>query len=101
MKLSLTDLILFILTVDLLVEHFGFSSKASKKANEIKAPMPGMVLSVMVTEGQNVLKGESVLILEAMKMENVIKAPADCIVKTVKIKQGNAVEKNQVIIELA
>jgi biotin carboxyl carrier protein len=79
----------------------GFSSKSTKKANEIKAPMPGMVLSVLVQEGQLVKAGESVLILEAMKMENVIKAPADCTVKQIKVKQGNAVEKNQVLIELA
>jgi biotin carboxyl carrier protein len=86
---------------DLLAEQLGFSVKSSKKANEIKAPMPGMVLSVLVSEGQEVKMGESVLILEAMKMENVIKAPADCTVKHVKVKQGNAVEKNQVLIELA
>jgi biotin carboxyl carrier protein len=86
---------------DLLAEQLGFSAKSSKKANEIKAPMPGMVLSVLVGEGQEVKMGESVLILEAMKMENVIKAPADCTVKHVKVKQGNAVEKNQVLIELA
>ncbi len=85
---------------DLLAEQLGFSSKASIKANDIKAPMPGMVLSILVTEGQTVLKGDSVLILEAMKMENVIKAPADCTVKSIKVKQGNPVEKNQVLIEL-
>jgi biotin carboxyl carrier protein len=86
---------------DLLAEQLGFSSKSTKKANEIKAPMPGMVLSVLVHEGQHVKAGESVLILEAMKMENVIKAPADCTVKQIKVKQANAVEKNQVLIELA
>jgi len=86
---------------DLLAEQLGFRAKSSKKANEIKAPMPGMVLSVLVGEGQEVKMGESVLILEAMKMENVIKAPADCTVKHVKVKQGIAVEKNQVLIELA
>jgi len=86
---------------DLLAEQLGFSTKAAKKANEIKAPMPGMVLSIMVSEGQEVKMGESVLILEAMKMENVIKAPADCTIKNIKVKQGSAVEKNQVLIELA
>jgi biotin carboxyl carrier protein len=86
---------------DLLAEQLGFSTKSAKKANEIKAPMPGMVLSVMVSEGQEVKMGESVLILEAMKMENVIKAPADCTIKHIKIKQGNPVEKNQILIELA
>jgi biotin carboxyl carrier protein len=86
---------------DILAEQLGFSTKSAKKANEIKAPMPGMVLSVMVSEGQEVKMGESVLILEAMKMENVIKAPADCMIKHIKVKQGSAVEKSQVLIELA
>lgn len=86
---------------DLLAEQLGFSSKASKKVNEIKAPMPGMVISVLVNEGQEVSAGESILILEAMKMENVIKSPVQAIVKTIKIKQGSAVEKGQVLIEFA
>ncbi len=86
---------------DLLAEQLGFSAKNAKKANDIKAPMPGMVLEILVEEGQSILKGDSVLILEAMKMENVIKAPADCVIKTVKVIKGNAVEKNQVLLELA
>jgi biotin carboxyl carrier protein len=86
---------------DLLAEKLGFTAKNNQKSNTIKAPMPGMVISVMVTEGQAVQKGDSVLILEAMKMENVIKAPGDGVIKTIKIKQGTAVEKNQVMIELA
>jgi biotin carboxyl carrier protein len=86
---------------DLLAEKLGFTSKNSQKSNSIKAPMPGMVISVMVYEGQSVQKGDSVLILEAMKMENVIKAPGDGVIKSIKIKQGTAVEKNQVLIELA
>jgi biotin carboxyl carrier protein len=86
---------------DLLAEKLGFTAKNSQKSNAIKAPMPGMVISIMVKEGQSVLKGESVLILEAMKMENVIKAAGDGMVKSVKIKQGMAVEKNQILIEFA
>jgi biotin carboxyl carrier protein len=62
--------------------------------------MPGMVLSILVTEGQAIQKGESVIILEAMKMENVLKASEDGVIKSIKVQQGNPVEKNQALIEL-
>jgi len=86
---------------DLLAEQLGFSNTKSKKVNEIKAPMPGLVLEILVSEGQTIQKGESVLILEAMKMENVIKAAGDGIIKSITVQKGNPVEKNQVLIELA
>jgi biotin carboxyl carrier protein len=84
---------------DLLAEKLGLGASSQKKLNQIKAPMPGMVLEVLVKEGQEVSKGQSVLILEAMKMENVIKASDDAVVKTVKVIKGNPVEKNQILIE--
>ena len=86
---------------DLLAEQLGFEASKSKKVNDIKAPMPGLVLNIMVEEGQAIKKGESVLILEAMKMENVIKAAGDGVIKSIRVKKGNAVEKNQVMIDLA
>jgi biotin carboxyl carrier protein len=85
---------------DLLAEQLGFSSIRSNKVNEIKAPMPGLVLDIMVEAGQEVKKGEAVLILEAMKMENVIKAAGDGVIKAVRVEKGQAVEKNQVMLEL-
>lgn len=84
---------------DLLAEQLGFSNLSSQKLNYVKAPMPGLVLDVMVKAGDEVQKGDSVLILEAMKMENVIKAEGNAVVKSVTINQGDAVEKNQVMIE--
>ena len=84
---------------DLLAEKLGFSNMNSQKLNNIKAPMPGLVLEVLVKEGDTVAKGDSVLILEAMKMENVIKAEGDAVVKRVTVKQGAAVEKNQIMVE--
>ena len=83
---------------DILLDKLGLSSLNAAKVSEIKAPMPGMVLKVFVTEGMEVKKGENLFILEAMKMENIIKAPADVTVKTVKIKPGNKVEKGQVLL---
>jgi len=64
----------------------------------IKAPMPGLVLKVLVAEGDNVKIGESLLVLEAMKMENDIKSSASGTVKSVRITAGEAVEKDQVMI---
>ena len=83
---------------DILLDKLGLSSLNAAKVSDVKAPMPGMVLKVFVTEGMEVKKGDNLFILEAMKMENIIKAPADVTVKTVKIKPGDKVEKGQVLL---
>jgi biotin carboxyl carrier protein len=85
---------------DVLLNQLGMSNLAASKINDIKAPMPGLVLKINVTEGQHITKGEPVLVLEAMKMENVLKAPADAVVKAIKVNIGNAVEKGQVLVVL-
>lgn len=83
---------------DELLKSLGFDDLNAKKVNEIKAPMPGLVLDVRVAEGDTVKKGDPVLVLEAMKMENIIKSPADGVIKKINVKKGLAVEKNQVLI---
>jgi biotin carboxyl carrier protein len=70
----------------------------SAKVNELKAPMPGLVLDIVVSEGQEVKKGDALVVLEAMKMENILKSPADVVVKKISVKKGTAVEKNQVLV---
>ena len=84
---------------DELLHNLGLDNIASKKINEVKAPMPGMVLNVLVGEGQQVKKGDSLLVLEAMKMENILKSPTDGIIKKIIAIKGNAVEKNQLLIQ--
>ncbi len=84
-----------------LVEQLGLKAGGSQKQNTIKAPMPGLVLSVLVAPGQTVQKGDPLLILEAMKMENVLKAGSDGVVKTIAVQKGAPVEKGQLLIELA
>ncbi|MFC5409054.1 acetyl-CoA carboxylase biotin carboxyl carrier protein subunit [Larkinella bovis] len=84
---------------DLLLEQMGMSAASRTRVNDIKAPMPGLILSLSVQAGDTVQKGDTVLILEAMKMENVIKSPADGTIKTVRISRGQTVEKNQVLVE--
>lgn len=87
--------------LDLLISDMGFSIGSVKKANDIKAPMPGLILSVNVVQGQEVLEGETLLILEAMKMENAISAPKNGIIKVISVKSGETVEKGVLMIEMA
>lgn len=83
---------------DQLLKQLGMDNLAASKILQVKAPMPGLVLSVLIKEGDAVKKGDNLLVLEAMKMENMIKSPTDGIVKKVEIKQSDKVEKNQLLI---
>jgi len=86
---------------DLLLEKLGMEDLNAAALNDLKAPMPGLVLSVEVETGQEVKKGDALLVLEAMKMENVLKAQSDAVVKNITAEAGKAVEKNQTLIEFA
>ncbi len=86
---------------DGLLHDLGMDSQTSSKLDNMKAPMPGLVLDVRVSEGQQVMKGDSIIVLEAMKMENILKAQADGTVKNISVKKGDKVEKNQVMITFA
>ena len=68
-------------------------------AGALRAPMPGLVVRVLVEPGQAVNRGGGVVVLEAMKMENELKAAADGTVKTVRVGTGEPVEKGQVLVE--
>lgn len=86
--------------IDVLLDKMGINMSASQKAAPLKAPMPGMVLKVLVSVGQTVHKGDALLILEAMKMENVLKATGTAIIKAIKAEEKTAVEKGAVLIEM-
>ncbi len=83
---------------DELLHQLGMDNLNTAIISEIKAPMPGLVLRILASVGQEVQKGGNLLVLEAMKMENIIKAPADVIIKSVKVNPGDKVEKNQVMM---
>ncbi len=86
--------------IDQLLSSMGLDLKAMQKIEPVKAPMPGMVLKVLVEPGQQINKGDGLLILEAMKMENVLKATGPATVKAIKINERTAVEKGTILIEL-
>ena len=84
---------------DRLLEKMGMSNAATNKVNNLKAPMPGLIVGINVAVGDTISKGDSLLILEAMKMENNLKAPGDGTVKAIRASKGDRVEKGQVLIE--
>lgn len=86
--------------LDLVLDQMGIKRSTDKVNTDIKAPMPGKVIEIIVKEGDSVLKGDAILILEAMKMENVLKAESDCVIKKVRVSSTENVEKNQILIEL-
>ena len=84
---------------DALLKSLGMELGGGQKVKELKSPMPGLVLSIDVKEGDSVAEKDALLILEAMKMENVIKSPAEGVIKKVHVNAGNAVEKNEILLE--
>lgn len=86
--------------LDQMLEKMGFGQAVNKQLKEIKAPMPGLVLEISVSEGQKVNEGEKILILVAMKMENSIMIHTNATIKRIAVRAGQAVEKGQVLVEL-
>lgn len=86
---------------DVLLQEMGLDKLVAKKVLDIKAPMPGLVVKVLVEKGMQVNEGDSLLILEAMKMENVIKASGTATVTSVNIKPGQKVEKGELLIGMS
>jgi len=86
---------------DVLLKQLGIEGTKNNKVLEIKAPMPGMVLNIIVEEGQALQKGDNLLVLEAMKMENIIKSPSAGTVKRILVKKGDKVEKNEIMIQFS
>ena len=83
---------------DILLHDLGLDYADAGKVDNIKAPMPGLVLDILVKPDDEVTKDTPLIVLEAMKMENVIKAPGDGVVDRIMVKPKDAVEKNQVLI---
>lgn len=66
----------------------------------LRAPMPGLVVAIPVTEGQEIHKGQVILILESMKMQNELKAPRDGTIGRIRVKAGETVEQRQTLLSM-
>jgi biotin carboxyl carrier protein len=80
--------------------QFGGGPARAGGREVIAAPMPGLVVRVNVEPGRAVTAGESLVVLQAMKMENELASPRDGTVKAVAVEPGQAVEQGQVLVEL-
>lgn len=84
--------------IDLLLKKMGIKNKSKQLKKQLKAPMPGLIVNIPVKKGAEIKKGETLLVLEAMKMENNLKAEHNVVIKDIQTEKGNSVEKNEVLI---
>lgn len=82
-----------------LIKEMGFEVGAAKQVNEIKAPIPGLILEINVSVGQEVAVNDTLLVLEAMKMENTFHSPRAGVIKSIQVSKGDAVDKGRLLIE--
>jgi propionyl-CoA carboxylase alpha subunit len=75
--------------------------KVMDSGRAVRCPMPGLVVSIAVGEGQEVKAGETLAVVEAMKMENVLRADRDGVVKKIHAKRGDSLAVDAVILEFA
>jgi len=84
--------------IDQIISQLGFLTKSAGNIDAVKAPMPGLVVDLFVSEGDVVARDQKLLSLEAMKMENIIKSPGEGKVKKIHVQKGSTVEKNQLLL---
>lgn len=82
-----------------LFEKIGFEEESKDKISEIKAPMPGAIVEVLVAKDQEIEINDPLVILEAMKMENIIRATAQGTVSDVLVESGSVVQKNEILVK--
>jgi propionyl-CoA carboxylase alpha chain len=75
--------------------------QAAETGKAVRCPMPGLVISIAVAPGQEVKAGDTLAMVEAMKMENVLRAERDGVIKTIKAKPGDSLAVDAVIMEFA
>ena len=66
----------------------------------LKAPMPGLVVAIAVADGQQVQKGDVLIVLESMKMQNELKSPRDGVMARLRVKTGDSVEQHQTMLSV-
>ncbi len=85
--------------LDQLIHQMGFSNSTTQQINTVVAPMPGLLLDIQVSVGQEVQQDDHLLVLEAMKMENILTAPRNGVIKSIEVAVGATVDKGQLLIE--
>lgn len=85
---------------DQLLDQYGIADASQSLEREIRAPMPGLVLDVLVEEGAEISAGTGLIVLEAMKMENELKAASAGRVASIHVNPGDPVAKNDLLIAL-
>lgn len=84
--------------IDELLNKMGIKNQKPQKNKDLKSPMPGLVTNILVNIGDEIKKGDNLIVLEAMKMENNLKAEQDATVKDIVVEKASSVEKNQLLI---
>lgn len=84
---------------DLILEKLGINAKQVKRHEQLQAPMPGLIIDILVHKGDSVKSGQPLIILKAMKMENIIKSPHDGVINEVFVKKDQKIEKDAVMIQ--
>jgi acetyl/propionyl-CoA carboxylase alpha subunit len=84
---------------DMLLQKIGISRVLNNHADILRAPMPGLILDIRVVEGQQVMMGEPLIVLKAMKMENILKSPHDGVIKRIEVEKNQKIEKDSVLIQ--
>lgn len=84
---------------EMMLEKLGINASSSKTVELLKAPMPGLVIDILVQEGMQVKQGQPLLILKAMKMENILRASHDGAIKRILVDKNQKVEKDAVMLQ--
>lgn len=84
---------------DLLLEEMGIAGTTEPGLMELRAPMPGLIVEIRAQTGQQVRKGDALLVLKAMKMENVLKSPQDGKISSICVEEGDKIEKDALLLQ--
>lgn len=83
-----------------LLQRLGASGHTGPATNEVRAPMPGLVVKIPVSTGDSVTRNQALVVLEAMKMENELRAPDDALIAEIHVSEGESVAKDALLLSL-
>ena len=78
----------------------SINKKGGTSITKVKCPLPGNIMTIFVKEGAKVVKGDKLVMYEAMKMENIVTAEKDGTISTIKVQAGDAVLQDDVLLEM-